>query len=241
MLSIVNISAYRFTRLANSFLLTLQNQLKKETQRLGLKGTILLSQEGINFFLAGEKLAITYFQEFLRSFPAFKEIVFKESFSDFYPFKKMLVKIKKEIIPFGIDTIRPEIHAAPSITPETLKNWLEKCREFILLDTRNGFEVALGSFENALHLDLNHFRDFPKAMQKLPAKSKKLPVVTFCTGGIRCEKASALLLQEGFNEVYQLEGGILNYFEKCGGTYYKGLCFVFDERKALTPLLGAFS
>lgn len=241
MLSIINISAYRFIQLPHDFLLKLKNQFKKETHRLGLKGTILLSQEGVNLFLAGKREAIICFQNLLKSLSPFENIVFKESLSDSQPFKRMLIKIKKEIIPFGIDSVHPEIFTAPSITPETLKTWLQERPELLMLDTRNGFEVALGSFENALHLDLKHFRDFPKAVQKLPEKSKKLPVVTFCTGGIRCEKASAFLLQEGFNEVYQLEGGILNYFEKCGSAHYKGLCFVFDERKALTPFLEVFN
>ncbi len=235
MLSVLNISAYRFIRLSKNFLSELQIKLKKETQHLGLKGTILLSQEGINLFLAGEREAIASFQALLNQFSCFKNLVVKESFSDFQPFKKMLVKIKKEIIPFAIDTIHPEIHTAPYITPKTLKKWIKERPNLILLDTRNGFEAELGSFENALHLDLKHFRDFPKAVQKMPEKVKKSPVVTFCTGGIRCEKAAELLLQKGFNEVYQLEGGILNYFEQCGGEHYKGLCFVFDERKALTP------
>jgi UPF0176 protein len=106
-----------------------------------------------------------------------------------------------------------------------------------LLDTRNAFEVGIGGFENALHLGLQRFRDFPKRITTLKHVNKTDPIVTFCTGGIRCEKASAFLLQQGFHEVYQLEGGILNYFEKCGGKHYKGLCFVFDNRKALTASL----
>ena len=240
MLSIVNISAYRFIQLSDSFILELKSKLKKETQILGLKGTILLSEEGINLFLAGSKKSISCFKDLLNSFTSFENLVFKESFSDSQPFKKMLIKIKKEIIPFGIDTIRPEVDPAPSITPEILQQWIKKNPHLILLDTRNSFEIAFGSFENALHLDLKHFRDFPKAVQQLSDENKKVPVVTFCTGGIRCEKAAAFLLQQGFNEVYQLEGGILNYFEKCGGDHYKGLCFVFDERKALTPFLEVF-
>lgn len=240
MLSILNISAYRFIRLSSDFLFETKDKLKKQTQQLGLKGTILLSKEGINLFLAGEKEAIVCFQALLNRFPHFQNIAYKESFSDFQPFKKMLVKIKKEIIPLGIETIYPERHTAPSIPPEILKKWLQERPNLILLDTRNSFEVELGSFENALHLDLKQFRDFPKAAQQLSEKIRKSPVLTFCTGGIRCEKASEFLLQERFSEVYQLEGGILNYFEKCGGDYYKGLCFVFDERKALTPALKTF-
>ncbi|MDQ8038971.1 MAG: rhodanese-like domain-containing protein [Rickettsiella sp.] len=240
MLSISNISGYRFIQLSNSFLTELQIQLLKETQRLDLKGTVLLSKEGVNLFLSGQGRAIACFQDFLHSYPCFKSLVFKTSFSDFQPFKRMLVKIKKEIIPFGIAAINPEKYTAPSIAPETLKKWLIERPDLVLLDTRNSFEVKLGSFENALHLDLKHFRDFPRNVQKLGAISKEVPLLTFCTGGIRCEKASAFLLQQGFNEVYQLEGGILNYFEKCGGAHYNGICFVFDDRKALTPSLEVF-
>ncbi|BBB14550.1 rhodanese-related sulfurtransferase [Candidatus Rickettsiella viridis] len=240
MLSIINISAYRFVRLSHDLLAELQIKLKKETQQLGLKGTILLSEEGINLFLAGQREAITEFQEQLNRVPALKNLTFKESLSDFQPFKKMFVKLKKEIIPFGIDAIRPEIRTATSIAPETLKSWFKERPNLVLLDTRNSFEVEFGSFENSLHLELKHFRDFPTAVQKLPDTVKKAPVVTFCTGGIRCEKASAFLLEAGFDEVYQLEGGILNYFEKCGGDHYDGLCFVFDDRKTLTPSLEVF-
>jgi len=237
MLSIINISGYRFIRLENGFLSELQTTFKKETQRLRLKGSILLSREGINLFLAGEREAIIDFQALLNRFLCFQNLDFKESLSDFQPFKKMFVKIKKEIIPFGIDIIHPETHTAPAIEPEILKKWFKERHNLVLLDTRNTFEVKLGSFENAIHLDLKHFRDFPKSVQKINESIKKSPIVTFCTGGIRCEKASEFLLQTGFREVYQLKGGILNYFKKCGGNHYKGLCFVFDERKALTPSL----
>jgi UPF0176 protein len=241
MLSITNISTYRFIRLSNEFISELHATLKKETQRLALKGTILLSKEGINLFLAGEKEAIVGFKALLNGFPCFENMTFRESFSESQPFKKMLVKRKKEIIPFGIDTIIPEIHAAPSVAPETLKKWLKERSDLLLLDTRNAFEVAIGSFETALHLDIKHFRDFPSAVQKIPEVNKEKTIVTFCTGGIRCEKASAFLLQAGFNKVYQLQGGILNYFEKCGSDYYQGICFVFDERKALTSSLKVFN
>jgi UPF0176 protein len=235
MLSILNISAYRFVHLSADFIFQTQIILKKESLRLGIKGTILLSTEGINLFIAGRREAITAFQALLNNFHNFKDLIFRKSLSDFQPFKKMLVKIKKEIISFGIDSVQAKI--APKISPETLKKWLREHPNLVLLDTRNGFEVELGSFENALHLNLQHFRDFPKSVQKLNEAIKNMSLVTFCTGGIRCEKASAFLLQVGFNKVYQLEGGILNYFEKCGGDNYKGLCFVFDARKALTSSL----
>lgn len=240
MLPIINIAAYRFVYLSANILPELQQKLKAKAKEFDLKGTILLSTEGINLFLSGKRFSITPFQDFLNAFPCFQNLVFKESFSDFCPFKKMLVKLKKEIISFGIDTINPEKHTAPYIIPETLKVWIKERPNLVLLDTRNSFEVELGSFENAVNLDIKQFRDFPNAVKKLPDELKKLPIVTFCTGGIRCEKASAYLLKTGFKEVYQLEGGILNYFEKCGKNHYKGPCFVFDTRKPVTASLKSF-
>jgi UPF0176 protein len=240
MLSIINVSAYRFVHLAPDILPILQVKLKSKTKELALKGTILLSSEGINLFLSGGREAITSFYYFLHTSPYFKDIRFKESLSNFHPFQKMLVKLKKEIIPFGIDSINPGKYTAPYVSPEQLKVWLKERPDLVLLDTRNTFEVELGSFENALDLGIRKFRDFPEAVKKLPEELKKLPIVTFCTGGIRCEKAAAYLLNEGFKEIYQLEGGILNYFEKCGGNHFKGPCFVFDKREKVNSTLENF-
>ncbi|MFZ0219153.1 MAG: rhodanese-like domain-containing protein [Candidatus Aquirickettsiella sp.] len=241
MLSIINITAYRFIQLPDNILPKLQISLTSKAKELCLKGTVLLSVEGINLFISGENEAISSFQNFLNTFSYFQNLEFKQSFSNFQPFKKMLVKLKKEIISFGIDNINPEKHTAPYITPEKLDLLLEKRSDLVLMDTRNTFEVELGSFKNSLNLELKKFRDFPNAIKKLPEKLKQLPIVTFCTGGIRCEKAAAYLLQCGYKEVYQLEGGILNYFEKCGENYFKGPCFVFDARESLTPSLIKFN
>lgn len=234
MLSIINIAAYRFVQLSNKILPTLQISFKQKAKELNLKGTVLLSVEGINLFIAGEKTAIYSFKNFLNTFLYFQNLEFRKSFSSFQPFKKMLVKIKKEIISFGVDGINPEKYAAPYIAPKILNNWLLKRPDLVLMDTRNTFEIAHGSFTNALNLDLKRFRDFPNAVNRLPEKLKKLPIVTFCTGGIRCEKAATYLIEYGFKEVYQLKGGILNYFEKCGKGYFKGSCFVFDERGSVS-------
>lgn len=241
MLSIINITAYRFVQLSANILPKLQISIKSKAKELGLKGTVLLSVEGINLFISGENDAISTFHNFLNAYRYFQNLEFKKSFSNFQPFKKMLVKVKKEIISFGIDSIDPAKHTAPYITPEMLNLWLEKKPDLVLMDTRNSFEVELGSFENALNLDLNRFRDFPGAVKKLPEKVKNMPIVTFCTGGIRCEKAAAYLLENGYTEVYQLEGGILNYFEKCGENHFEGVCFVFDARERLTPKLESFN
>lgn len=234
MLSIINIAAYRFIQLSSKILPFLQTLFKEKTKELNLKGTVMLSVEGINLFIAGKEDSINSFQNFLNSFLYFQDLEIRKTFSNFQPFKKMLVKIKKEIISFGIDSINPEKFTAPYVTPETLNNWLLKQPDLVLMDTRNTFEIAHGSFINALNLNLKRFRDFPNATKKLPEKLKNLPIVTFCTGGIRCEKAAAYLITLGFKEVYQLKGGILNYFEKCGKGYFKGSCFVFDERESIS-------
>ncbi len=239
MLSIINLAAYRFIQLPTEILPKLQISLKAKANELKLKGTILLSVEGINIFISGEDDAIHYFQNFLNTHSYFQNLEFKKSFSNFQPFKKMLIKVKKEIISFGITNINPEKHTAPYITPETLISWLKNRPQLILLDTRNNFEFELGSFKNALNLDLKRFRDFPNAVKNLPEKLKQLPIVTFCTGGIRCEKAAVYLLANGYKEVYQLEGGILNYFEKCGEKHFKGACFVFDARERISPVFQA--
>jgi UPF0176 protein len=149
----------------------------------------------------------------------------------------MLVKIKKEIIAFGISGIDPADRPAPRLSPGELKQWLDEGRSFTLMDVRNTYEIKLGTFRGARTLGLEHFREFPAAVNSLPNKLKNEPVVTFCTGGIRCEKAAPLLEQAGFTEVYQLDGGILRYFEECGGAHFEGDCFVFDKRVAIDASL----
>ena len=239
--TILNIAAYRFVEIDN--LDERRTALRDICAKLALKGTILLSEEGINLFLAGIESNIRQFMQYLYESPLFMplEIIktkFKESWSDAQPFNRMLVKLKKEIIPLGKPNIKPHEHTAPALPPEALKQWLDDGKDFILLDTRNNYEVRLGTFKQAKTLDLDHFRNFPEAcQQQLPTDSKEKPVVMFCTGGIRCEKASVALEQQGFQQVYQLEGGILNYFEHCGGAHYQGDCFVFDQRVAVNPEL----
>jgi predicted sulfurtransferase len=152
------------------------------------------------------------------------------------PFKKLFIKKKKEIIPFGVPTVDATERLAPYLTPEQLKQWFLDGREFVLLDTRNTYEIEKGTFENAKHLNLQHFKNFPQALEKRSEEFKGKPVVMFCTGGIRCEKAAVYAKDLGL-DAWQLEGGILNYFERVGSLGYKGDCFVFDERSALDPAL----
>jgi predicted sulfurtransferase len=147
------------------------------------------------------------------------------------------VRLKKEIISMGCPEIEPEKQTAPHLEPVDFKQWYDEGKDMIVLDTRNDYEIRLGTFEAAMDLGIDHFRQFPEAIKKLPESFKKKPVVTFCTGGIRCEKAAELMKREGFEQVYQLNGGIINYFEQCGGDHYEGECFVFDKRVALDPAL----
>lgn len=236
-LPIVNIAGYRFVTLSEKELPDMRVKLKEKACECALKGTILLSPEGINAFLAGTRENIDFFVDFLSSYTHFKNIWFKESYSDYQPFNRMLVRLKKEIIPMHKPEVAPEKKTAPCISPEQLRQWYVQKHDMIVLDTRNDFEVALGTFDNAVDLNLAHFQEFNDAVELFPTELKEKPVVTFCTGGIRCEKAAELMLQKGFKEVYQLEGGILNYFEKCGGDFYTGECFVFDQRVALDSQL----
>ncbi len=238
-LSYLNLSAYQFTPFDAGELPAIRVRLLDRAKALGLHGTILLSTEGINLFIAGRPDDVAAMLDELRTLPGLSELAPKESWSAEQPFNRMLVKIKKEIIAFGVEGIDPARQPAPRLAPRLLKQWLDEGRPVTLLDTRNGYEVHLGTFAGAIDPQIDHFRDFPAALRQLPAELKEQPVVTFCTGGIRCEKAAPLLVREGFKSVYQLDGGILKYFEECGGAHYAGECFVFDRRVGLDAQLQA--
>ena len=229
--TILNIAAYKFVSLDG--LPEWRDQLKSHCTELQLKGTILLAPEGINLFLAGDEENIATFKAELRRDPAFADVQFKDSFSARPPFGKLRVKIKNEIIPFGMPHINPAEQPAERLSASTLQAWLDEGRDVVLLDTRNAFEVKHGTFANAHDFAIDHFRNFPAAALHADASLKDKTIVTFCTGGIRCEKAAPYLLQQGFKNVFQLDGGILKYFEECGNAHFQGECFVFDERIAL--------
>jgi UPF0176 protein len=235
MSTITNIAAYRFAELGE--LKALRARLIEQCRSWGLKGTILLSTEGINLFVAGGAQEIDQLLAALRAIPGLEDLNPKVSTSADQPFNRMLVRIKKEIIAFGVEGIQPEKKTSRKITAQTLKQWLDEGRSVTLLDTRNDYEVKLGTFRGAKTLGLDHFREFPAAVQQLPPEMKKEPIVMFCTGGIRCEKAGPYMEREGFLDVFQLDGGILKYFEECGGSHYEGECFVFDQRVGVDPAL----
>ncbi len=234
MSSVLNLSAYRFTPLDG--LPALKARLLEASVASGLKGTILLSPEGINLFVAGERTAVAALLQLLQAIPGLEGLTGKESLSDRQPFGHMRVKIKREIIAFGVDGIDPARKPAPKLPAHLLKQWLDEGRRITLLDTRNDYEIAHGTFRGAVPAGIRRFRDFPAAVQRLPAALKDQPVVMFCTGGIRCEKAGPLMEREGFT-VYQLDGGILKYFEECGDAHFEGTCYVFDEREGVDAAL----
>ena len=233
--SFVNISAYKFTPLDE--LPAWRERLLEVCRASDLRGTILLSAEGINLFAAGTRSGIDALLDTVRGMPGLADLTPKESFSAEQPFNRMLVKIKKEIIAFGVPGIDPSRRTSPKLPARTLKQWLDEGRPITLLDTRNDYEIRLGTFRGAVPARIDHFRDFPEAVKKLPEEMKERPVVMFCTGGIRCEKAGPFLEQAGFKNVHQLDGGILKYFEECGGAHYDGECFVFDQRVGVDPAL----
>ncbi|MEO7762513.1 MAG: rhodanese-like domain-containing protein [Casimicrobiaceae bacterium] len=228
---ILNIAGYRFVGLDN--LPALRRQLFAACSRHGLRGTILLATEGINLFLAGAAESIARFRRELDADSRLVAMDFKESWSDEIPFRRLKVRIKDEIIALGRPEIDPARDPAPAIEPELLKSWLDTRRQVLLLDTRNGFEVENGTFAGAVHLGNDSFREFAIAARHLPHGGDDIAIVTFCTGGIRCEKAAPLLRGLGHRNVFQLSGGILRYFEKVGHDHYNGECFVFDERIAV--------
>ena len=232
---IINLSAYKFTSLDD--LPLWRDRLKAVAATGGLRGTILLSPEGINFFVAGERPPIDALLADIRTMPGLADLTPKESESDEQPFNRMLVKIKKEIIAFGVDGIDPARRPTPKLPARTLRQWLDEGRPLTLLDTRNDYEVRLGTFRGAVSAGIENFRDFPQAVGRLPAELKEQPIVMFCTGGIRCEKAGPYMDKVGFKNVLQLDGGILKYFEECGGAHYEGECFVFDKRVGVDPAL----
>ena len=229
--SVVNIAGYKFEPLVDP--VDLVSLYQQKCDELELKGTMLISKNGINFSLAGTQQATDTIIAFLEEDNRFLNIPLKVTYSETQPFRRMKVRLKKEIISLGRKDINPRELTGERITPQDLKNLLDNKEDVLVLDTRNEYETRVGKFENAIDLNLDTFRDFPKAVESLPEEYKDKQIVMYCTGGIRCEKASAVMMKAGFADVKQLEGGVLDYFKETGGAYWEGDCFVFDERVAL--------
>ena len=194
--------------------------------RLGIKGKILVAGEGINGSVSGTAEQIGRYKKTLCGSRLFRSVAFKDTPSENHPYKKMIVRVRPEIVTFGknVDLRNKGRH----VTPRTLNSWI-KNRETVLVDVRNGYENKIGKFAGAVTLGIENFRNFPGAIELLK-KYRNRKIVTYCTGGIRCEKASALLKEKGFKSVYQLQDGILNYSAQYPDAHFKGRCFVFDFR-----------
>jgi UPF0176 protein len=236
----VNIAAYKFITLDN--LEALRPQYQALCNELGLRGTVLLTPEGINMFVSGPREQIDQYLAWVRSDARLADLEVKESLSTEQSHRRMLVRIKKEIITMRMPLIKPELGRAPAVNASTLKRWLDQGHDdagkpVVMVDTRNDFEVDVGTFHGTVDYRIKKFTEFPEVIAAHKDDFDGKTVVTFCTGGIRCEKAAIHMQNIGYDNVYQLEGGILKYFEDVGGEHYTGDCFVFDYRTALNPKL----
>ncbi|MCE0557740.1 rhodanese-related sulfurtransferase [Motilimonas sp. E26] len=199
-----------------------------------VRGTLLLAQEGINGTVAGSREGIDALLAWLKSDPRFADIGYKESLDDEQPFLRTKVKLKKEIVTMGVEGLDPKKVVGTYVKPQDW-NALISDPEVLLVDTRNDYEISIGTFKNAVNPNTETFREFPQYVKENLDKTKHKKVAMFCTGGIRCEKSTAYLKEEGFEEVYHLEGGILKYLEEVpeAETMWQGECFVFDGRVAV--------
>lgn len=237
MSTVLNVSAYRFVTLNDVD--ALRDAVEQAARARELKGTVLLANEGINLFLAGAHDALNDMLTWLGRDERLAGLDVKFSESQSVPFAKLKVKVKSEIIRMNQPVVRPDrAPRAPAVTPRTLARWLEQgCdddgRRLRLLDTRNAFEVDHGRFAGAQHWHLQRFSDFPQAVAAHGQALANDRVVSYCTGGIRCEKAAMVLRDAGVTHAVQLDGGVLRYFEDVGRAHWQGSLFVFDERIAL--------
>jgi len=243
---ITNIAGYQFTTI-DDVEKVFQN-VKVICSETHIKGNIFISPEGINLGLASTQSDIEYFLQKLDSLCGLNNLLLNTTYSDYIPFKRLLIKIRSELVPTkplpsdhpSSSTSKPLLKNIDSVEQnakyirnDELKEWLDAGNDITLLDMRNEFEVNLGSFENATHLAIRNFRDIIRLESEINELPKNKPLVTFCTGGIRCEKGANILANNGFDQVFQLEGGIIKYIEKYKDQHWRGECFVFDDRVCL--------
>lgn len=211
-----------------------QQPLLSHCQSLDVKGTILLAPEGINGTIAASRQAIDSVLFFLRSDPCLADLEYKESYASTRPFERMKVRLKQEIVTIGLPEVDPNKQVGTYVSPQDWNNLIND-PEVIVIDTRNDYEVSIGSFPKAQNPQTQSFRQFPDYVRQNLDPTQQKKVALFCTGGIRCEKASSFMLSQGFQEVYHLKGGILKYLEEvpAAESLWQGECFVFDERVAV--------
>ena len=228
------VSLYCFSRISEKKLSNLKDKLEKFEGK-GLTGLLILALEGLNGTICGRETIVDIFHREIKIFLKDQDLNEKISFSEKKIFKKLKIKIKAEIVTMGINDISPEIKSGIYVDSEQWNNLLTD-EKTIVIDTRNHYEVSLGSFDNAINPNLKNFREFPdwldKNLKKITNNNENINIAMFCTGGIRCEKATSLLLEKGYQNTYHLKGGILKYFEDIPSNKnkYKGECYVFDER-----------
>jgi len=241
------VSLYCFRPIAENKLFNLRDKLEKFEDK-GLSGLIILAEEGINGTFCGEETIVNIFHREIKIIFRDQDLNEKISFSEEKIFKKLKVKIKSEIVTMGLNDINPEINSGIYVNSEKWNNLLTD-DETVVIDTRNDYEVSLGSFDNAINPKLKNFREFPdwldKNLKKITKDNEKINIAMFCTGGIRCEKATSLLIERGYQNTYHLKGGILKYLEDIPSNMnkYNGECYVFDERVSVDKNLkkGSYS
>jgi len=223
---------YKFTRLDDFE--KIKKPLKKFMELLNVRGTLLLAREGINGTIAGEKTNIKEVLAYLQSDKRLADISYKYSYSVKPPFNRLKVKLKKEIVTLGISDIDPTHSSGTYVKPSDWNEFIND-PEVVLIDTRNNYEYEIGSFKGAINPNTETFREFPSYTKNNLEKYRNKKIVMFCTGGIRCEKSTAYLKSEGFENVYHLQGGILKYLEEVeeAESLWDGECFVFDDRVAV--------
>ena len=224
---------YRFKDLRN--IQSLKKYLEKLSRDRIVLGTILLAKEGINGTISGSKKDLDLFILKIKKLLRIRNISLKISKNQFIPFYRLKIRLKKEIVTIGDSSIKPDKISGKHISPEKWDKIISN-KKYLVIDTRNNYEISIGTFKNARNPNTKSFRDFPKYIEKSNF-SKDQPIAMFCTGGIRCEKASSYLLKNGFKDVCQLDGGILNYLEYKKNKnikYWKGECFVFDNRVSVS-------
>lgn len=240
----LNIAAYLFVPIADPSAVAAAIQAACTSR--GLLGSVLVAPEGLNLFLAGEEAKVDAVLNALRADPRFAALREKRSWSAAVPFRRLLVKVKPEIITFRQPGIDPVTRPAPTVAPTDLRRWIEQGHDddgvpVALIDTRNDEELDYGGFVGALRLGIQQFTELPEALERHRDALAGKTLVTYCTGGVRCEKAAPWMLANGYERVVQLQGGILGYFEREGGAGYEGGCFVFDERISVNPDLSPAS
>lgn len=235
----VIVTFYKFVSLRDYELM--REPLLKAMKDNQVKGTIILASEGINGSFCGKEEEIGPLMSYIKTYENLQDLAFRPTYNNFNPFAKAKVKLRKEIVSLGVENINPQDVCGVHLDS---KEWNELLAdpEVVVIDTRNDYEVALGTFKNAINPNTENFRDFPQYVQTHLIEKKDKKIAMFCTGGIRCEKSTAYLKKLGFNEVYQLNGGILNYLESvpAGNSLWEGSCFVFDDRVALDQELKGF-